>query len=108
MRRAFLEGLAELAQTDERVFLLTGDLGWSVVEGFAARHPGRFLNVGVAEQNMAGVAAGLALAGFVPFVYSIATFTSMRCCEQVRNGAVLHRLPVRFVGIGGGYAYGHA
>src|SRR5262245_18544344 len=57
---------------------------------------------------MAGVAAGLALTGFVPFVYSIATFSSMRCYEQVRNGAVLHRLPVRVVGIGGGFAYGHA
>lgn len=108
MRGAFIEALLDLAQIDERVFLLTGDLGWTVVETFAARYPERFLNTGVAEQNMAGVAAGLAQAGFIPFVYSIATFSSMRCYEQIRNGAVLHHLPVRFVGIGGGFAYGHA
>jgi transketolase len=108
MRTALVETLGELAAADDRVFLLTGDLGWSVVEGFAKRFPDRFLNVGVAEQNLAGVAAGLAMTGFVPYIYSIATFTSMRCYEQVRNGAVLHHLPVRVIGIGGGYSYGHA
>ena len=108
MRKAFVEALFELARADDRVFLVTGDLGWSVVEEFAAQKPKRFLNAGVAEANMAGLAAGLAHAGFVPFIYSIATFSSMRCYEQVRNGALLHHLPVRIVGIGGGYAYGHA
>jgi transketolase len=108
MRTGFIEALTELAAADDRVFLLTADLGWSVVESFAARFPDRFLNVGVAEQNMLGVATGLAMVGYVPFVYSIATFSSMRCYEQIRNGPVLHRLPVRVVGIGGGYAYGHA
>ena len=108
MRKAFVETLLELALEDDRIFLLTGDLGWSVIEEFAARRPRRFLNAGVAEANMAGLATGLAQAGFIPFIYSIATFSSMRCYEQVRNGALLHRLPVRVVGIGGGYAYGHA
>jgi len=108
MRAAFIEELTELADRDPRVFLLTGDLGWNVVEKFAARHPERFLNVGVAEANMAGIATGLALTGYVPFVYSIATFASMRCYEQVRDGALLHQLPIRIVGVGGGYAYGHA
>jgi transketolase len=108
VRKAFVDALLELAEEDDRIFLLTGDLGWSVLEEFAARKPKRFLNAGVAEANMAGLAAGLAQAGFVPFIYSIATFSSMRCYEQVRNGAVAHRLPVRVVGIGGGYAYGHA
>ncbi len=108
MRTAFVDTLLELAATDRRIFLLTADLGWSVLEKFATRYPDRFLNVGVAEQNMLGVATGLALAGYTPFVYSIATFSSMRCYEQIRNGPVLHRLPVRVVGIGGGYAYGHA
>ena len=108
MRKAFVEALLELADADDRIFLLTGDLGWSVLEEFAARKPKRFLNAGVAEANMAGLAAGLAQAGFIPFIYSIATFSSMRCYEQVRNGALAHRLPVRVVGIGGGYAYGHA
>src|SRR5262249_60885545 len=77
-------------------------------EPFAAAYPTRFLNVGVAEQNMLGLATGLAREGFIPFVYSIATFATMRCCEQFRDGPVLHQLPVRVVGIGGGFAYGHA
>jgi transketolase len=108
MRSAFIEAMIELAAADNRVYLLTADLGWRVVEPYAEKYKERFLNVGVAEANMAGVAAGLAQAGYVPFIYSIATFTSMRCYEQVRNGALLHHLPVRVVGIGGGYAYGHA
>jgi transketolase len=99
MRTALVETLLELAAADDRIFLVTGDLGWNVVEKFATAHPDRYLNAGVAEANMAGIATGLAQAGFVPFIYSIATFTSMRCYEQVRNGPVLHRLPVRVVGI---------
>jgi transketolase len=79
-----------------------------VVEKFARRFPKRFINVGVAEANMVGVATGLAMEGFVPFVYSIATFASMRPYEQIRDGPVLHRLPVRICGVGGGYAYAHA
>jgi transketolase len=97
-----------MARRDRRIFLLTADLGWSVLEPFAEEFPDRFLNVGVAEQNLAGVATGLAQTGYVPFIYSIANFVSMRCFEQLRNGPVLHHLPVRVVGIGGGYAYGHA
>lgn len=108
MRSAFVEELCAQAAADERVFLLTADLGWSVLERFAAAFPRRFLNVGVAEQNMLGIAAGLALEGYTPFVYSIATFASMRGYEQFRNGAVLHRLPVRVIGMGGGFSYGHA
>ena len=87
--------------------LLTGDLGFTVLEPFAERFPDRFFNVGVAEQNMVGVATGLAEAGFVPFVYSIATFASLRPYEFIRNGPVLHELPVRIVGVGGGLDYGH-
>src|SRR5919106_782310 len=107
MRRSFVRALTEIADADPRVVLLTGDLGFSVIEDFADRHPGRFWNVGVAEQNMVGLATGLAEAGFVPFVYSIATFASMRAYEFVRNGPVLHELPVRIVGVGGGLDYGH-
>ncbi|HXJ82927.1 MAG TPA: transketolase C-terminal domain-containing protein [Candidatus Methylomirabilis sp.] len=106
MRNALIRALCEQADGDDRVFLVTGDLGWSVVEPFAERHADRFLNAGVAEQNMVGLATGLAQAGFVPFVYSIATFASMRAYEQIRNGPVVHGLPVRIVGIGGGFAYG--
>jgi transketolase len=107
MRTAFLQALCELAEADPRVWLLTADLGWSVVEPFQQRFPNRFLNVGVAEQNMIGVATGLAREGQVPFVYSIATFAAMRGYEQFRNGPVLHQLPVRVIGIGGGFSYGH-
>ena len=106
MRNAFIATLVEMASEDERISLITADLGFGVVETFAERFPDRFLNVGVAEANLMGIAAGLAQAGFVPFCYSIATFASMRGYEQLRNGALLHGLPVRVVGIGGGYAYG--
>ena len=108
MRSAFVETLVEMASVDDRIFLITADLGWNVLEKFAKRFPQRFLNAGVAEANMAGIATGLAQVGYVPFIYSIATFASMRCYEQVRDGALLHNLPVRVIGIGGGYAYGHA
>ncbi len=108
MRRSFVHTLIELADRDPRVVLLTGDLGFMVFEPFIERFPDRFFNVGVAEQNMVGVATGLADAGFVPFVYSIATFASMRAYEFIRNGPLLHQLPVRVVGVGGGFEYGTA
>lgn len=108
MRNALVDQLRQLAREDDRIFLLTADLGWSVVESFAGEFPDRFLNVGVAEQNMAGIATGLAMVGYRPFIYSIANFAALRCFEQIRNGPVLHRLPVCVVGIGGGYAYGAA
>jgi transketolase len=107
MRDDFVAQLAELAAEDERVVLLTGDLGYMVLDVFSNRFPDRFFNVGVAEQNMVGMATGLAEAGYVPFVYSIATFAAMRPYEFLRNGAVLHELPVRVVGVGGGFDYGH-
>lgn len=108
MRASLIETLVKLAASDDRIMLLTADLGWSVVEPFARAYPRRFLNVGVAEQNMVGIATGLAQTGRVPYVYSIATFVSMRCYEQVRDGPLLHQLPVRLIGIGGGFAYGHS
>jgi transketolase len=107
MRQAFAERLLHIAERDKRVVLLTGDLGFTVLEPFAERVPDRFFNVGVAEQNMVGVATGLAEAGFIPFTYSIATFASLRPYEFIRNGPVAHRLPVRIVGVGGGLDYGH-
>jgi len=107
MRRELIATLVQLADEDERVMLLTGDLGFAAVEPFAERFPDRFVNVGVAEQNMVGVATGLAEAGFTPYVYSISTFASMRPYEFIRNGPVLHALPVRVIGIGEGVDYGH-
>ena len=108
MRGAFAAALHSLMDEEERVVLLTADLGYNVLEPLFEAHPDRVINVGAAEQNMAGVATGLARSGFVPFIYSIATFASLRGYEFIRNGAVVHGLPVRVVGIGGGFEYGSA
>jgi transketolase len=108
MRGAFIKTLAELAEWDPRLLLLTGDLGYTVIEPFSEKWPDRFFNVGVAEQNMMGLATGLAEAGFIPFVYSIVIFASLRPYEFIRNGPILHQLPVRIVAIGGGFEYGTA
>ena len=107
MRSAFVKTLTELAEKDPRILLLTGDLGFMALEPFSERFPKRFFNVGVAEQNMVGVATGLAESGFIPFVYSITPFASLRPYEFIRNGPIAHRLPVRIVGVGGGFEYGH-
>jgi transketolase len=107
MRQAFIQTLSELAAVDERIVLLTGDLGYMVMEPFRERFPGRFINVGVAEQNMIGLATGLAEAGFLPYAYSIANFAALRAFEFIRNGPVMHRLPVRIVGMGVGFEYAH-
>ena len=106
MRTAFIETLVEIAGRDARVHLLTGDLGFGVVEVFARRYPKRFINVGVAEQNMTGVATGLALSGRIVFTYSIANFPTLRCLEQIRNGPCYHNTNVKVVAVGGGLAYG--
>jgi transketolase len=106
MRTAFIEELVRLADKDERIWLVCGDLGYSVLEKFANRYPKRFLNAGVAEQNMTGVAAGLAMMGKIVFTYSIANFPVMRCLEQIRNDICYHNLSVKIVAVGGGLAYG--
>ncbi len=108
MRTAFVQSLINEAELDERIILLTGDLGFMALEPFRDRFPDRFYNMGVAEQNMIGVATGLAEAGFIPFCYSIVPFAVLRPYEFIRNGPVLHGLPVRIVGMGGGFEYGHA
>jgi transketolase len=108
VRAAFVRALVEVAARDARIVLLTGDLGFMALEPFSDAYPDRFINVGVAEQNMVGVACGLAEAGYLPFCYSIATFASMRGYEFIRNAAAIHRLPVRIVGVGGGFEYGSA
>lgn len=94
------------AERDPNLWLLTGDLGYSVLEPFAAQFPDRYLNVGIAEQNMTGVAAGLAMAGKTVLTYSIANFPTLRCLEQIRNDVCYHNLNVKVVAIGGGMAYG--
>ncbi|MDO8108502.1 transketolase C-terminal domain-containing protein [Isoptericola sp. b441] len=106
MRDAFLDELSALAREDDRVFLIVGDLGFSVIEDFAAEFPDRFLNVGVAEQTMIGVAAGLAASGYRVFVYSIGNFPTMRCLEQIRNDVCYHERSVTVVAVGAGFSYG--
>jgi transketolase len=106
MRNAFIDELVTLAGHNRQVALVVGDLGFSVVEPFAERFPDRFINVGVAEQNMMGLAAGLASEGFHVFTYSIANFPTFRCAEQIRNDVAYHQLPVTVVAVGGGLSYG--
>jgi len=105
MRIAFVKSLIKLAKRDERIFLLTGDLGYGVLEGFQEAFPDRFLNVGVAEANMVGVAAGLALSEKTPYIYSISTFLVMRALEQIRNDICYQNLNVKIVGVGSGLTY---
>ncbi len=107
MRTAFIQQLIVEARQDPRIFLAVGDLGFSVIEPFANEFPDRFLNAGVAEQNMTGVAAGLASEGYHVFTYSIANFPTLRCLEQIRNDVCYHNLPVTIVAVGGGLAYGN-
>jgi transketolase len=108
MRKAFAEAVADLADADPRVVFLTADLGFMALDAYMERHPDRFINVGVAEQNMLGLATGLAQAGWKPYVYSIATFATLRAYEFIRDGPVRHQLPVRIAGVGGGFEYGSA
>ncbi len=105
MRNTFINTLTELAEQESRIVLLTGDLGFMVLEDFIQKFPKRFINVGVAEQNMVGIATGMAEAGFIPFVYSIVNFSTLRPYEFIRNGPILHQFPVRIVGVGGGLEY---
>jgi transketolase len=106
MRTAFIDTLTNLAQKNDKIWLLCGDLGYSVLEKFALQFPNRYVNVGIAEQNMAGVAAGLALCGKVVFIYSIANFPTLRCLEQIRNDICYHKANVKIVAVGGGFTYG--
>jgi transketolase len=106
VRDAFLSSLTSMAESDDRIALLTGDLGFGVVEKFGNKFPDRFWNCGVAEQSMISIAAGLAKAGMRPFVYSIANFPTFRCLEQIRNDVCYHNLPVTVVSVGAGLGYG--
>ncbi len=106
MRTAFIETLFELALHDERITLVVGDLGFGVVERFMRDLPRQFVNAGVAEQNMTGLATGMALSGKIVVTYSIANFPVLRCLEQIRNDVCYHNANVKIVAVGGGMAYG--
>jgi transketolase len=106
MRNAFIKFLESQAEIDESIYLISGDLGFSVIETFREKFPHRFINAGIAEQSMIGVAAGLAMTGKRVYVYSIIPFVTMRCFEQIRNDLCYQQLPVTLVGVGGGFSYG--
>lgn len=106
MRNSFIQELVNLARIHKNIALIVGDLGYSVVEPFADLFPERFINAGIAEQNMTGLAAGMASEGYHVFTYSIANFPTFRCAEQIRNDIDYHRLPVTVVAVGGGLSYG--
>lgn len=106
MRDAFAAELYEIAASDPQVLLLTADIGYKVFDRLAADFPTRFINMGVAEANMVGVAAGLCLGGKRPFVYTIIPFLTMRTFEQIRIDVCIQNQPVKIVGVGGGLAYG--
>jgi transketolase len=106
MRAEFVTAAQKIMAQDEKTIFISGDLGFNAFEGLCKTFGPRFLNAGVAEQNMVGMAAGMALEGFRPWAYSIAPFVTYRCVEQIRNDVCLHNLPVRLAGNGGGYTYG--
>jgi len=106
MRDHFIKRLSELAERDSRILLVTGDLGFGVFDEYRLRFPNQFINAGVAEQNMTGIATGLAMEGRIVFTYSIANFPTLRCLEQIRNDACYHGANVKVVSIGGGFSYG--
>lgn len=108
MRAAFINKLTEFARNDKDVYLVTSDTGIGVFDEFKKEFPDRYVNVGIAEAAMIGIAAGLALSGKKVFCYAIATFITMRCFEQIRVDLCYQNLPVKLIGVGGGLTYGAA
>lgn len=105
MRNKFGEWITDVAYKDKKILLLVGDIGFGIFDDFRKKHPTRFINCGIAEQNMIGVAAGLASRGYKPYVYTIIPFLIYRPFEFVRNLIFHQNLPVRLVGVGGGFSY---
>lgn len=106
MRDTFVRTLVELAKKDKNIELITGDLGFGVLKPFWEEVPDQFTNIGIAEQNMTTVAAGMAMEGKTVFTYSIGNFPTLRCLEQIRNDCAYHGANVKIVCIGGGFVYG--
>lgn len=106
MRNHVIDEITKLAANDKRIMLVTADLGFNVVEKFQKIYPDRYINTGIAEQNMAAVSAGLALEGNMVFTYSIGNFPTLRCIEQIRNLICYHNANVKILAVGGGFAYG--
>ena len=106
MRNAFIQELLEQAKNNDKIQLITGDLGYGVLNEFWEKYPNQFINAGIAEQAMTGIATGMALEGNIVFTYSIANFPTMRCLEQIRNDCAYHNANVKIVAVGGGLVYG--
>ncbi len=106
MRDTFVKTLMDIAEKDKNVVLITGDLGFGVLKPFWEKFPDQFINAGIAEQDMTGFAAGMALCGKTVFVYSIGNFPTLRCIEQIRNDCAYHNANVKIVCVGGGFTYG--
>ncbi|MFH2068908.1 MAG: transketolase C-terminal domain-containing protein [Candidatus Omnitrophota bacterium] len=106
MRKIFNKTLLELAKKNKRIYMVLADIGYGEIEPFRDTFPERYFNVGVAEQNMTGVACGIALEGNIAVTYSIANFPTLRCLEQIRNDVCYHNANVKIVIIGGGVSYG--
>lgn len=107
MRAAFSEALVRLAKADPKVLLLTGDHGYALFDDFRQECPGQYINAGIAEQNMVGMAAGLARAGFRPLVYGLSAFIPVRVLEQIKLDIAHDNLPVILIGDGAGFVYSH-
>jgi transketolase len=105
MRNAFADEVTKMGQSDSRIVLLSGDIGNRLFDKFKDKNEGRFINCGIAEANMMGLAAGMALSGLRPIIYTITPFTTTRCFEQIRIDACYHNVPVIIIGTGSGFAY---
>ena len=106
MRNAFIQTILACARENPDIELITGDLGFGVLKPFWEALPDQFLDVGIAEQNMTSIAAGMALEGKTVFTYSIGNFSTLRCIEQIRNDCAYHNANVKIVCVGGGFVYG--
>jgi len=107
MRKAFSDALVQFATQDSKVLLLTGDHGYALFDDFRKHCPTQYINAGIAEQNMVGMSAGLAQAGFRPFVYGLSAFIPIRVLEQIKLDVARDQLPVIFIGDGAGFVYSH-
>lgn len=105
MRKSFVDTLTELARKDDKIILIVGDVGFSYIEDFAKEFPNQFLNAGVTEQSFMGMAAGLALSGWKPYVYSMVPFVTMRNFEQLRNDVCYNNANVKVIGVRGNVHY---
>lgn len=107
MKKALITTICNYMRSQDNVYMLTGDLGFGVMNPILEEFPERFFNLGICEQNMASVAAGMGMDGNVAFVYSIGNFPTLRCLEQIRNDVAYHHANVKIISVGGGFAYGN-